>query len=192
MSDGLKIFNSILKTNLNKSDRFSNFKFTNSRMFGDGFGVSLAYSNETDTVTVNLYDKEINNIPDCSTNKENIQSEILMNEFNVNNKGIENFLETQGAEILAQGAEILDFGEIKALEYNLPMIVNTILFVRNGRCQFAQLYLTSINNNFLKFRLTFDLLSTESNEDVLKRIREKFLEKRPIIEIFLNDFTSLF
>ena len=192
MSDGLKIFNSILKTNLNKSDRFSNFKFTNSRMFGDGFGVSLAYSNETDTVTVNLYDKEINNIPDCSTNKENIQSEILMNEFNVNNKGIENFLETQGAEILAQGAEILDFGEIKALEYNLPMIVNTILFVRNGRCQFAQLYLTSINNNFLKFRLTFDLLSTESNEDVLKRIREKFLEKRPIIKIFLNDFTSLF
>jgi len=192
MSDGLKIFNSILKTNLNKSDRFSNFKFTNSRTFGDGFGVSLAYSNETGTVTVNLYDKEINNIPDCSTNKENIQSEILMNEFNVNNKGIENFLEMQGAEILAQGAEILDFGEIKALEYNLPMIVNTILYVENGRCQFAQLYLTSINNNFLKFRFTVDLLSTESNVDVLKRIREKFLEKRPIIEIFLNDFTSLF
>ena len=50
MSEVFNIFNSILKTKLKKSDRFSNFRFTNSQMFGDGLGVSLAYSDGKGTV----------------------------------------------------------------------------------------------------------------------------------------------
>ena len=81
MSDAFKIFNSILKTNLKKSDRFSNFKFFNSEIYGDGAGFRIGYGNGMDTVSVYLYDSNNHTIPDCSTEKNNIQSEILVNEF---------------------------------------------------------------------------------------------------------------
>jgi len=184
MSDAFKIFNSILKTNLKKSDRFSNFKFFNSEIYGDGAGFRIGYGNGMDTVSVYLYDSNNHTIPDCSTEKNNIQSEILVNEFMIGYEGIENFLEMQGAEVL-------DFAEPLISDQDFPMIYTSFLFIDNDEPKFTQLYLTSIKNNFLKFRITCNFLSTEINEDMLNLKEEIELERLPIILNFLNDFTSL-
>ena len=176
MSEVFNIFNSILKTKLKKSDRFSNFRFISSRMFGDGLGVSLAYSDGNGTVTVNLYDNNNKRIPNCLTNKKNIQSEIILEEFDNNFYGV---------KMSTGNADILHFEEPAVIEWDLPTISTSFLYAVNDEINLAQLYLTSINNNFIKFRVTYQPSFSESDRE-----KEMDLVLR-LVENFIGDFVKL-
>ena len=169
MSEVFNIFNSILKTKLKKSDRFSNFRFISSRMFGDGLGVSLAYSDGNGTVTVNLYDNNNKRIPNCLTNKKNIQSEIILEEFDNNFYGVKSLLSMGNADII-------HFEEPTVIEWDLPTISTSFLYSENDEITLAQLYLTSINNNFLKFRVTYQPSFFERDREIVFRLVENFIE----------------
>jgi hypothetical protein len=187
MNDVFNIFNSILKTKLKKSDRFSNFRFTNSQMFGDGLGVSLAYSDGKGTVTVNLYDNKNKRIPNCLTNKKNIESEIILEEFDNNLYGVENFLSTRNADILHfEEPAIIEWD----LPWDLPTISTSFLYAVNDEINLAQLYLTSINNNFIKFRVTYQPSLSESDREKENLLKEMDLVIR-LVENFIEDFVNL-
>ena len=181
MSEVFNIFNSILKTKLKKSDRFSNFRFTNSQMFGDGLGVSLAYSDGNGTVTVNLYDNNNKRIPNCLTNKKNIQSEIILEEFD---NGF------YGVKMSTGNADILHFEEPAVIEWDLPTISTSFLYAVNDEINLAQLYLTSINNNFIKFRVTYQPSLSESDREKENLLKEMDLVIR-LVENFIEDFVNL-
>ena len=135
----LSIFNSNLKTNLKISDRISNFELVNSEILGDGLGIRLGYKEiegqqtkkwETGdeylmNVSVDLYNKKLNSIPDCRSKKDSIHSEILINEFNDSYKSIVDILETEDAQIILKGAEP------ETIDNDFPMITNSIVFDQN-------------------------------------------------------------
>ena len=187
MSDVFNIFNSILKTKLKKSDRFSNFRFISSRMFGDGLGVSLAYSDGKGTVTVNLYDNKNKRIPNCLTNKKNIESEIILEEFDNNLYGVENFLSTRNADILHFEEPAITEWD---LPWDLPTIYTSFLYAENDEINLSQLYLTSINNNFIKFRVTYQPSLSESDREKENLLKEMDLVIR-LVENFIEDFVNL-
>jgi len=201
----LSIFNSNLKTNLKISDRISNFELVNSEILGDGLGIRLGYKEiegqqtkkwETGdeylmNVSVDLYNKKLNSIPDCRSKKDSIHSEILINEFNDSYKSIVDLLETEDAQIILKGAEP------KTIDNDFPMITNSVLFDQNDQYKLTQLYLTSLKNNFLKFHTNVHLFSKSfpNDKEIFENIwrsmaQEGHRKKEKIINRFLNSFFS--
>ena len=201
----LSIFNSNLKTNLKISDRISNFELVNSEIVADELGMRLGYKEiegqqtkkwETGdeylmNVSVDLYNKKLNSIPDCRSKKDSIHSEILINEFNDSYKSIVDILETEDAQIILKGAEP------ETIDNDFPMITNSVLFDQNDQYKLTQLYLTSLKNNFLKFHTNVHLFSKSfpNDKEIFENIwlsmaQEGHRKKEKIINKFLNDFFS--
>ena len=201
----LSIFNSNLKTNLKISDRISNFELVNSEIVADELGIRLGYKEieghqtkkwETGdeylmNVSVDLYNKKLNSIPDCRSKKDSIHSEILINEFNDSYKSIVDILETEDAQIILKGAEP------ETIDNDFPMITNSIVFDQNDQYKLTQLYLTSLKNNFLKFHTNVHLFSKSfpNDKEIFENIwrsmaQEGHRKKEKIINRFLNDFFS--
>lgn len=201
----LSIFNSNLKTNLKISDRISNFELVNSEIVADELGIRLGYKEiegqqtkkwETGdeylmNVSVDLYNKKLNSIPDCRSKKDSIHSEILINEFNDSYKSIVDILETEDAQIILKGAEP------ETIDNDFPMITNSVLFDQNDQYKLTQLYLTSLKNNFLKFHTNVHLFSKSfpNDKEIFENIwlsmaQEGHRKKEKIINRFLNGFFS--
>jgi len=201
----LSIFNSNLKTNLKISDRISNFELVNSEIVADELGIRLSYKEiegqqtkkwETGdeylmNVSVDLYNKKLNSIPDCRSKKDSIHSEILINEFNDSYKSIVDILETEDAQIILKGAEP------ETIDNDFPMITNSVLFDQNDQYKLTQLYLTSLKNNFLKFHTNVHLFSKSfpNDKEIFENIwlsmaQEGHRKKEKIINRFLNGFFS--
>jgi len=201
----LSIFNSNLKTNLKISDRISNFELVNSEIVADELGIRLGYKEiegqqtkkwETGdeylmNVSVDLYNKKLNSIPDCRSKKDSIHSEILINEFNNSYKSIVDILETEDAQIILKGAEP------ETIDNDFPMITNSVLFDQNDQYKLTQLYLTSLKNNFLKFHTNVHLFSKSfpNDKEIFENIwlsmaQEGHRKKEKIINRFLNGFFS--
>ena len=201
----LSIFNSNLKTNLKISDRISNFELVNSEIVADELGIRLGYKEiegqqtkkwETGdeylmNVSVDLYNKKLNSIPDCRSKKDSIHSEILINEFNDSYKSIVDILETEDAQIILKGAEP------ETIDNDFPMITNSVLFDQNDQYKLTQLYLTSLKNNFLKFHTNVHLFSKSfpNDKEIFENIwrsmaQEGHRKKEKIINRFLNSFFS--
>jgi|AP03_1055505.scaffolds.fasta_scaffold28844_2 hypothetical protein len=199
------IFNSTLKTNLRISDRISNFELVNSEILRDGLGIRLSYkeieAQQTKkweagdeylmNVSIYLYDKKMKSIPDCVTDIVNIQSEILINEFNDSYKGIIDILKNEDTQIILKGSEP------KTIDNDFPMITNSIVFDQNDQYKLTQLYLTSLKNNFLKFHTNVHLFSKSfpNDKEIFENIwlsmsQEGHRKKEKIINKFLNDFFS--
>jgi len=201
----LSIFNSTLKTNLKISDRISNFELINSEILGDGLGIRLCYKEIKGqqlkkweigdeylmNVSVYLYDKKMNSIPDCETNKDSVHSEILISEFNNFLLNIIESINEKGGEIILNpiNPEIIDLGT--------PMITNYIVFDQNDQYKLTQLYLTSLKNNFLKFQTNVHLFSKTlpSEKKIFQNIwlgiaNEGIRKKRKKINNFLNEFNN--
>ena len=201
----LSIFNSNLKTNLKISDRISNFELVNSEIVADELGIRLSYKEiegqqtkkwETGdeylmNVSVDLYNKKLNSIPDCRSKKDSIHSEILINEFNDSYKSIVDILETEDAQIILKGAEP------ETIDNDFSMITNSVLFDQNDQYKLTQLYLTSLKNNFLKFHTNVHLFSKSfpNDKEIFENIwlsmaQEGHRKKEKIINRFLNGFFS--
>jgi hypothetical protein len=191
--DVLKTTNSILGTNLKDTDKIADLVLINVDIYEGGKGIKLTYMtynkktddlNDRVTASIFIYNNNIDNIPSCNNNVDNINNEILKNEFNSNHEEILQMLEIRKVDIL-------DIGKPRVVKSSIPMLFENIIYLDNQDGHLTQLYLTSINNNFLKMRISANLNINSSKESEPKKIQEKLSEKNNIISDFINSLIQL-
>lgn len=164
----LEKFNSVLGTNHKSLLQIGNFELVNSGLDENENGAYLNYReiknkkrqlSQLMYISVDLYKNGIKNLPDLKLKKDDIDNQIILNEFNnCFFSMIESIKDDGGRNLLNQlDPEIIDLG--------IPMISNSITFDQNHQCQLTQLHLTSLKNNFLRFNTNVPLFSKSSEYD---------------------------
>ena len=164
----LEKFNSVLGTNHKSLLQIGNFELVNSGLDENENGAYIIYReiknkkrplNLLMHISVELYKNGIKNLPDLKLKKDDIDNQIILNEFNnCFFSMIESIKDDGGGNFINQlDPEIIDLG--------IPMISNSITFDQNDQCQLTQLHLTSLKNNFLRFNTNVPLFSKSKDYD---------------------------
>ncbi len=200
----LEKFNSALGTKQKSLVQIGGFELVNSELDKNEIGACLNYReiknkknkkwplSQLMKISVNLYNNEIINIPDCKLKKDDIQNKIILNEFN---SCFFNIIESIKER---DGRNILDSVDLEMIDLGIPMISKSIIFDLNDQCQLTQLHLTSLKNNFLKFHTNVHLFSksTEYDKEIFQNIWLSMAydlkrDARKKSNSFLNEFIRI-
>ena len=201
----LEKFNSVLGTDHKSLLQIDNFELVNSGLDVNENGACLNYReiknkknkkrqlSQLMHISVELYKNGIKNLPDLKLKKDDIDNQIILNEFN---SCFINIIESIKER---DGTNILDSVDLEMIELGIPMISKSIIFDLNDQCQLTQLHLTSLKNNFLKFHTNVHLFSKSSEYDKeifqniwLSMVYDLKREARKKSNSFLNEFIKIY
>ena len=200
----LEKFNSVLATNHKSSAQIGDFELVNSELRENGAVMRLCYcevKNKKEKkwlmdqiiyISVDLYNNQLKNIPDCKLSKDDIDNKIILNEFN---NSFFNIIESTKKE---GGGNLFNYVDPEIIDLGVPMISNSITFDQNDQCHLTQLYLTSLKNNFLKFHMNVHLFSKslEYDKEIFQNIwlnmaNDLKREARKKSNSFINEFIRI-